>query len=511
MTDPGPNANRRSATFGALAAVDQSWSLSGNPDACITGIAYNSNRVVEGDLFVALRGGYVDGHQFAGAALEAGAVALMVERPTGVGVPEIVVADTRAALAQLSAEFFGHPSHKLTVVGITGTDGKTTTSYLLDSILRDAGRRTGVIGTIAVTIDNKIVEGETRQTTPESLDVQRHLANMVDAGVEVAIVEATSHGLDLHRLDAVRFQLAGVTNITHEHLEHHKTIAAYRRAKGRLFERAGEAGGSVVINLDDEGAAEMISYSNGARVMTYGLGKGGDLRAESIELRVDCSQFGLVHRNDRRAVRLPMLGSYNVSNALCAAGLALSLGIGLDQVVESLQRASAVPGRMEQVDCGQAFSVIVDYAHTPDSLTKVLMLLRSFNPSGRLIVVSGSAGERDVAKRPLQGAVCVAVADFSIFTTEDPRLEDPDAIIADIAAGALARGAVEGQDFVQITDRMDALREAIGRARSGDVVLLAGKGHERSIIWGHDKRPWDEASAARQVLNELSVGGRTCG
>jgi len=246
-------------------------------------------------------------------------------------------------------------------------------------------------------------------------------------------------------------------------------------------------------------------------VMTYGLGKGGDLRAESIELRVDCSQFGLVHRNDRRAVRLPMLGSYNVSNALCAAGLALSLGIGLDQVVESLQRASAVPGRMEQVDCGQAFSVIVDYAHTPDSLTKVLMLLRSFNPSGRLIVVSGSAGERDVAKRPLQGAVCVAVADFSIFTTEDPRLEDPDAIIADIAAGALARGAVEGQDFVQITDRMDALREAIGRARSGDVVLLAGKGHERSIIWGHDKRPWDEASAARQVLNELSVGGRTCG
>jgi UDP-N-acetylmuramoyl-L-alanyl-D-glutamate--2,6-diaminopimelate ligase len=507
MTARAHSRASRAATLGALAEIDPAWRLTGDPKTRITGLTTNSKSVSRGDLFIALPGGYFDGHDYAASALKAGAAAVIVERPLDLGCPEIVVADARAALAPLAAEFYDHPSRKLTVVGITGTDGKTTTSYLLNAIARDAGMRTGMIGTIAVIIDNQTVADETRQTTPESLDVQRHLAAMVEAGVDVAIIEATSHGLDLHRLDAVRFAIGGVTNITHEHLEHHKTIAAYRRAKAKLFERVGEIGGAAVINLDDEGAAEMIPYAHGASVLTYRLDARADLYAEAIDLRVDGSRFDLVVGNERRSVTLPLLGDYNVANALCAAGLALSLGIGLDQIVESLGRAPAIPGRMERIDAGQQFGVIVDYAHTPDSLSKVLTLLRSLNPGGRLIVVTGSAGERDIAKRALQGAVCADLADYSLFTTEDPRCEDPDAIIAEIAAGAASRGSVEGRDFVCITDRMSAIREAIGRAQPGDIVLLAGKGHELSIIWGLEKRPWDEAAAARQALEELSTGG----
>ena len=494
-------------TMAALAAIDASWTANGDRPTSIAGISYSSGRTLNGDLFVALRGGYVDGHDFAAAAVEAGATALMVEHPLHLGVPEVIVPDARAALAQVAAEFYGHPSRKLTTVGITGTDGKTTTSHVLDAILRDAGKRTGMIGTIAVTIDREIVEDETRQTTPESLDVQRHLASMVDRGVDVAIVEATSHGLDLHRLDAVAFDIAGVTNITHEHLEHHKTISAYRRAKAILFEKVADGRGVAVVNRDDEGAREMIPYATRSRVFTFGFETPVDFGAEAVEFGVNGSRFELVASGRRWPVRLPMLGEYNVSNALCAVGMAHSLGIGLDQIAESLERVPGVPGRMERIDCGQPFAVIVDYAHTPESLRKVLALLRALNSRGRLIVVSGSAGERDPSKRSIQGSVCADLADFSIFTTEDPRFESPESIIDGIAAGASAHGAVEGRDFVCITDRMTAVREAVGRATPGDVVLLAGKGHERSIIWGQAKQPWNESASARTALYDLGFGG----
>ena len=502
MTAPERSQPRR-IELGRIAALDPVWRLTSAPDTVITGITCNSKNARAGDLFVALPGGYFDGHDFGSDAVLRGAAALVVERPLNLGVPELIVGDSRAALAPIAAELFGRPSERLRVVGITGTDGKTTTSYVLDAILRDAGIRTGLIGTIAVKIDGEVIEDETRQTTPESLDVQRHLATMLDAGVDVPIIEATSHGLDLHRLDDVRFIGAGVTNITHEHLEHHKTIAAYRRAKAKLFERVSESRGDAVINLDDEGAREMIGWSSGAKVMTYSLERDADLRAESVRLDVTGSRFELIHRGERRAVTLPMLGAYNIANALCATGLALTLGVDLDTIVSSLASAPDVPGRMERVDCGQPFAVIVDYAHTPESLTKVLTLLRSLNPDGRVIVACGSAGERDVAKRPMQGAVCTELADYSIFTTEDPRMEDPDEIIAQIGEGARRRGAREGSDYARITERMEAVRAAVGRAQPGDVVLLAGKGHERSIIWGLDKRPWDEPAAARQALAEL--------
>jgi len=502
-------APARKAALGALAASGPGWQLNGDPGRLVTGIAYNSNRISPGDLFVALRGGYFDGHDYAVQAIAAGAAALLVERPMGLGVPEIIVPDARSALASVAAAFFDQPSRKLMVIGITGTDGKTTTSYLLDWILRQSGKRTGMIGTISVVIDQRAAADETRQTTPESLDVQRHLADMVEAGVDVAIIEATSHGLDLHRLDAVRFKFAGVTNITHEHLEHHKTIAAYRRAKAKLFERVDEINGAAVINLDDAGAVEMLPFTAGSSVVTYSLESEATLRGRAVRLGVDGSVFELVHDGVVRQVRLPMLGGYNISNALCAAGLALTLGIDLDCIVESLAHAPAIPGRMEQIDLGQPFTVVVDYAHTPDALMSVLTLLRSLNPDGRLIVVSGSGGERDVAKRPLQGAVCASLADYCIFTTEDPRQEDAAVIIAQIAAGAVARGAADDRVFVQITDRQEAIQRAIDRARPGDVVLLAGKGHERSIIWGLEKRPWDEAAAARAALTARGYGSQS--
>jgi UDP-N-acetylmuramoyl-L-alanyl-D-glutamate--2,6-diaminopimelate ligase len=502
-----PTFDVRQMTLSELAAACSGSSLIGNGNVFVHGISYDSRSVQPGDLFVALRGGYFDGHDFIPAAIERGAVALLAEQFSG-GLPQIVVPNSRAALAKISASFYAHASQELTVIGVTGTDGKTTTTYLIDDILRTAGRITGAIGTVSVRIAGELVEHETRQSTPESLDVQRYLRQMVEAGVDTAILEATSHGLDLHRLDETRFLVGAVTNITHEHLEHHKSITAYRRAKAILFERVSEAGGTAVINFDDPGALGVLPYAAGATVLTYSMNdRRADVFADNVELGVDGSRFTLVTKDAALECRLPLVGEFNVANALCAVGVAIALGIGAETSANSLANASTVPGRMARVDAGQPFTVIVDYAHTPDSLSKVLKLLRELNPYGRLISVSGSAGERDIEKRPLQGAVCERISDLSIFTTEDPRFEDADAIIQQIAEGARSEGGVEAESFACITDRREAIAFAFAQARPGDTVLLAGKGHERSIIWGHEKRPWDEAVVARELLEELGYGG----
>jgi UDP-N-acetylmuramoyl-L-alanyl-D-glutamate--2,6-diaminopimelate ligase len=502
-----PTVEVRQKSLSELAAAVEGSELVGDGSVLVSGASYDSRTVQPGDLFVALRGGYFDGHDFIPTAIERGAAGLMVEQTWG-GVPQLVVPNSRAALAKISASFYGHPSQELTVIGVTGTDGKTTTTYLIDDILRNARRITGTIGTVSVRIAGELVEHETRQTTPESLDVQRYLRQMVESGVDTAILEATSHGLDLHRLDETRFLVGAVTNITHEHLEHHKSIAAYRRAKAILFERVREAGGTAVINLDDPGALEMLPYATGATVLTYSMkDRRADVFADNVELGVDGSQFTLVTKNAAVGCRMPLVGEFNVANSLCAVGVAVALRIDIETIVNGLAKSSTVPGRMARVDAGQPFNVIVDYAHTPDSLSKVLKLLRELNPYGRLISVSGSAGERDIEKRPLQGAVSGRLADLSIFTTEDPRFEDADAIIQQIAQGARAEGGVEGESFACITDRREAIAFAFAHARAGDTVLLAGKGHERSIIWGLEKRLWDEAAVARELLEELGYGG----
>lgn len=499
---------RRSCALAELAAEAPHGRIEGDSAVRLTGIAYDSRSVTSGDLFVALTGADVDGHAYAAEAVRRGAAALLTERPLALGVPELVVADSRAALAPVTAAFWGHPSREIGVVGVTGTDGKTTTSFLIDAILRSAGATTGMVGTIAVRIGDEVVAHETRQTTPESADLQHALRRMVDAGAAWAVVEATSHGLAMHRLDGVAFRVGAVTNVTHEHLDFHGSVENYRRAKGVLFARVAESGGTAVVNLDDPGAIAVANVGGAAERLTYSAdGRPADLRAIDVRSDGRGNRFRLeTTRWGGAAIDLPMIGRFNVANALCAAGVALACGLDVPTIAAALGAVPPIPGRMATIDAGQPFSVVVDYAHTPDALEKVLILLKGLHPRGRLIALFGSAGERDVAKRPLQGAVAARLADFSVFTTEDPRNEDPDEIIDQIVRGAERAGATAGTGFVRVTDRGEAVREAIGRARPGDCVLLAGKGHEGSIIWGREKRPWDEATAARAALAERGYG-----
>jgi UDP-N-acetylmuramoyl-L-alanyl-D-glutamate--2,6-diaminopimelate ligase len=489
-------------TLAELAADRTEWRVIGDDQTAITDLQYDSRLVTTGTLFAALRGGYVDGHDFVASALERGAAAIMVEREMPVDIPQLVVPDSRADLAAVAARFFGTPSGDLRVIGITGTDGKTTTSYILDHILRSVGRRTGMVGTVSVRIGGETVDHETRQTTPESVDIQRLLRKMVDAGVTDAILEATSHGLDLHRLDHTRFEIATVTNITQEHLEHHKSIEAYWRAKAKLFERASTIGGDAVVNLDDAGARSVLRYCSGCRrILTYSLSEeSADLLAEIVESGLSGSRGLLRTRKTTYPFEIPLVGAYNVSNSLAALGTAMAAGVEPGDAVDALRTVPPVPGRMTAVDAGQPFGVIVDYAHTPESLDKVLRLLRSLRPDGRLIVVFGSAGERDPIKRPIQGRVAAELADIAIITNEDPRFEDAESIISEIAAGAIEGGAVEGEDVHCVVERRDAVALAMDIARPGDTILLAGKGHERSIIWNGIKHPWDEAAVAYDEL-----------
>jgi UDP-N-acetylmuramoyl-L-alanyl-D-glutamate--2,6-diaminopimelate ligase len=475
--------------------------LLGDAGVLVRGMHYDSRHIRPGDLFAALPGADFDGHRFIPQAIAAGASALLTEHEVATSLPQMVVPDSRAALAHLAGAFYGQPSRDLTSIGITGTDGKTTTSYLLDGILRFDGGQTGLIGTIGIRIGEAREDRLPHQTTPESNLIQGYLREMVEAGVTHAILEATSHGLAMHRLDGVQFAVAGVTNITHEHLEYHKTIEAYRRAKAILLERVAEAGGTVVLNADDAGAQSIRGYAGAARVIQFSRQSSAvDLHASGIETGATGSRFDLHWDGQVRPVELPLIGAFNIENALCAAGMALALGLELEQVTAALAVARGVPGRMLQVNEGQSFRVIVDYAHTPESLEKILTLLRSLHPDRRLIVVSGSAGERDAAKRPMQGAVCAKLADISIFTSEDPRNEDAAKIIAEIADGAIGSGGIDGRTVFRIVDRKDAIAQAFAMAAPGDCVLLAGKGHETSIIWGYEHVPWNEEAVARELL-----------
>jgi UDP-N-acetylmuramoyl-L-alanyl-D-glutamate--2,6-diaminopimelate ligase len=494
-------------TMQRLAETLPGASLAGPGDVTITGIAYDSRLVRPGDLFAALPGAEHDGHDFVAEAVTRGAAALLVERPVAIPVSQLVANDSRAALAGLAAAFYGHPSRETGVIGITGTDGKTTTSFILDHVLRSVGAKTGLIGTVAIRVADWEDLHSSRQTTPESSDVQRYLRQMVSAGVDWAVLEATSHGLAMHRLDHVQFDIGAVTNITHEHLDYHGSVEGYRRAKAILLQRVAEASGVVVLNADDPGTRAVESFAGNAQIMRYGVSHPETtVRGVRIRSGPRSSQFSLeVNGYDPVDVALPLIGEFNIYNALCAAATALAAGFELDAIAQAIATAPPVPGRMALVTAGQPFSVVVDYAHTPDSMEKVLKLLRGLHPDGRLIVVFGSAGQRDVEKRPLQGAIAARFADISVVTSEDPRFEDADEIIAQIAAGAECAGAIPGRSLFRRTDRREAMALAFSLAVRGDCVLLAGKGHEGSIIWGSEKRPWDEAAVARELLAESGL------
>jgi UDP-N-acetylmuramoyl-L-alanyl-D-glutamate--2,6-diaminopimelate ligase len=474
-------------------------------------IAYDSRRAKEGALFVAIPGFHRDGHAFATDAARHGAVAVVAEHPIDVRVPVAIVPDARAALADIAAEFFDHPTLRLRLAAVTGTDGKTTTVHLLSDVLEASGAKTG----FATTVDFKVADhewtNETRQSTQEAVEVQEFFAELLVAGGTWGVLEATSHALALRKLRGTEVDIAVFTNLSPEHLDFHGSLQKYLEAKGELFAMlTGSAEKGVpktaVLNGDDSHWRYLADRAEGAKIVTYGIEALCDVQGAILASDASGSRLRITASGQSVELTLPLVGRFNVHNALAAAAAGLAAGATLQHARDALSRARAVRGRMERVECGQPFSVIVDYAHTPESLDKVLGLLRPLT-KGKLIAVFGSAGERDRAKRPTLAAIAAKYTDLFVITQEDPRLEDPAKILEEIEKGAIGAGKQKGTDYLVIDDRREAVSEAIRRAGPEDIVVLAGKGHEESIIVGEEKRPYDEATVARDTLKTLGFGG----
>jgi len=484
----------------------------------VRGVTHDSRLVQPGFVFVAIAGARQDGHDFVPDAVAQGAVAIIGERAVArAGVPQLLVERIRPAMALAAAWYFDFPSHHLGVVGITGTDGKTTTSYLVRAMLEASGRPTGLIGTIE-SLAGGTVTSTGRQTTPESTELQADLAAMVAAGDRFAVVESTSHGLAQDRVGEVAYDVAVLTNVTHEHLEFHKTLDAYRAAKRSLFERlaVSEAnpekglGKWAVVNLDDPiGADYGAAWQKvGAKVVGYGTAGDAPVRAMSVDESPRGLRMTVVTPRGGLPLLLNLAGRFNVHNALAAVGVGEALGLEHDDIKRGLESVTSVKGRMQRIDAGQPFTVIVDYAHTPDSLAKVLDNLAPLAAAGGggLVAVFGSAGERDTAKRPMMGRVAGERARLVVVTDEDPRGEDRQQILQEIAAGAEDTGKREGVDLLLVADRREAIRAAFEQARRGDVVVLCGKGHEQTIEMAHGSIAWDDPSVAREELAALGYG-----
>jgi UDP-N-acetylmuramoyl-L-alanyl-D-glutamate--2,6-diaminopimelate ligase len=490
--------------LGALLAQAKIPASERAADLDVRAIAYDSRKVKPGSLFVAIPGFHRDGADFVPDAVKNGAVAVVAERKVRTKVPVAVVPDVRAALADLAAEFFDHPTGKLRVVGVTGTDGKTTTVHLVSDVLEAAGERTGYATTVDFKLTDHEWQNDTRQSTQEALELQEFCAELLVAGGTWGVLEATSHALALRKLRGIDVDVAVFTNLSPEHLDFHGTLQAYLEAKGIIFEMLtqGQDKGlpkTAVLNADDPHWQYLADRAAGMRIISYGIDALADVQATILSADANGSRLKVAAFGDTVDLRLPLVGRFNVQNALAATGAGLAAGATLVQCRDALARARPVRGRMDRIDAGQPFSVIVDYAHTPESLEKVLALLRPLT-AGRLIAVFGSAGERDRAKRPKLAAAASKYADRFFITQEDPRSEDPAAILAEIEVGAVEAGKQRGRDYEVIDDRTVAINTAIGDAAEGDTVLLAGKGHEGSIIVGEEKRPWDEAGVARAAL-----------
>lgn len=478
----------------------------------VGGVVYDSRHAAPGTLFVAVPGFHVDGHAYAAAAVAAGAVAVVAEHAPDPALPAetplLLVPDSREALAHLAAAAAGFPSRRMTVAGITGTDGKTTTTTMLWAAWRGAGIPCGSLTTVDHRVLDDIVDNETRQTTLEAPELQERLVAMLEAGCTHAAVETSSHSLALHRVDGVDYDLAVYTRITSEHLELHGSHEAYVAAKARLLEMTAAGGGTAVLDADDPVGFPRLVQIDVARRLTYSLSglPSADLVARDIDVSGGGVRFTAHTPWGTEPVALRVAGRFNAGNALAALAAACSSGASLRDAVRGLERLERVTGRMERVDLGQPFAVVVDYAHTEASLEKVLRELRPAT-AGRLWAVFGSAGERDTEKRPAMGAVAARLADVVVVTDEDPRGEDRDAILAEIAAGAEREGAARGDRLHVIADRSEAVRFAIRGAAAGDTVLLAGKGHEHSILMADGAHPWDERAAAEAAVRDRLAGG----
>lgn len=506
----------------------------GDMESWIEGIAYDSRLVKKGDLFVALPGFHVDGARYIPDALQRGAAAIATQQPdfTPAGdIPHLWVPDTRRALVDLSAAFFGYPGRQIRVVGVTGTDGKTTTTFLASATLEAMGYRTGFITTAQVKVGDRFSYNQTQHTTPEPVEVQGLLRQMVDEGIDYAVVESSSHALALDRLLHCEFDAAVFTNLSPEHLNFHGTMESYLRDKARLFamlDRAVPKGVEkvAVLNADDPRSLQIQAQTR-ARTLWYGLqdGSSGTRRgrrrtsrgagtpgvgprssfvgAANVELLPGGSRFLLVTPFGSLEVETRLAGRFNVYNWLAAAAVGLSQGASLEQIRQAMALVDSVPGRMQRVECGQPFAVVVDFAHTPQALQTVLGTLRSVTP-GRLFVLFGMAGERDPSNRPEMGRLAARMADFALFTLDDPRFEDPMEIAEQIAEGARSEGWREGKHYIKVPDREEAIREAFRRAKPGDTVLLAGKGHEVRQVIGAAMVPWNDAEAASRILQEMA-------
>ncbi|HVB39648.1 MAG TPA: UDP-N-acetylmuramoyl-L-alanyl-D-glutamate--2,6-diaminopimelate ligase [Terriglobales bacterium] len=475
----------------------------------VTGVHYDSRQVAAGGAFAAIRGEKLDGNAYIAGALAHGAALVITDRPAAATPPdyhEVVVPSARIALAQTAANWFQHPGAKLRLVGITGTNGKTTTAGLIDALLRAQGWTTGLLGTIEYRIGAEVLAAP--HTTPESYDLQALLARMAGAGCAGAVMEVSSHALALDRVWGLEFEVAVFTNLTQDHLDYHHTMERYREAKRRLFTGLGAPPPRVaVVNADDAASTEMIRGSR-SQVLTYGISPAAALRATAIEISPAGVRFTLLGPGADDAplpVASPLLGRMNVLNLLAAIGTGLGLGVEREAAVRGVAGLARVPGRFERVDAGQPFSVVVDYAHTPDALINVLALARNLTAGGaaggggRVLVVFGCGGERDRGKRPLMGAAAARGADWVMLTSDNPRSEDPERILDEISAAA--PGAARE------VDRGRAIAATLAAARSGDVVVIAGKGHERYQTIGSEQIPFEDAAVARAALGELGWHG----
>ncbi|MGI9148628.1 MAG: UDP-N-acetylmuramoyl-L-alanyl-D-glutamate--2,6-diaminopimelate ligase [Chloroflexota bacterium] len=497
------SSSKRRVSLGALLAEVQSAVIQhGDPSASVSGVTQDTRSLQAGDVFVAVPGFQRNGLEFVAQAVAAGAAAVVAEQLVpeydAPSVPFILVPHARRALADLSAAYYRHPSKSLAVVGVTGTDGKTSTTHLLSAILEAHGLRTGWLTTVNTKIGADLRPNAADHTTPEAPLVQRALADMLAAGVDVAIVETSSHALELDRVRGTHFQVGVFTNLTPEHLNFHLTFAAYRAAKARLFQQL-PAVGLAVINADDPSSSSMREVTQ-ARVLSYGMDQPADFSATNVRLSANGTSFVL--EPGRHTIRTSLVGRFNVANWLAAFVAATYF----DATPSDLSRAAAlqapVAGRMNLVERGQPFTVVVDFAHTPQALRKALQTVRELVP-GRLLLAFGLAGGRDFANRPAMGALAAGYADLFVITEDDPGGEDSAAIAEQIAVGARSAGAREGSGFVIELDRRAAIRLLLERAEPGDAVVLAGKGHEQRMVVGLERRPWNDARVASEVLGEL--------
>lgn len=512
------------------------------PAANIEGIAIDNRVVKPGFLFVAMKGGTLDGHDYIPDAIQRGASAVIGDKDLGgIPVPYIRLEDPRRALTWLAAAFHGFPARKLTMVGVTGTDGKTTTSNLLYKVLLAAGIKAGMISTVNAVIGDEILDTGFHVTTPDAHDVQEYLARMVAAGLTHCVLETTSHGWAQYRVDACEFDIGVVTNITHEHMDQHGGYENYRAAKARLFSslewtlpkpqgnpRLG------VINFDDKKSFGFLDGFIKTNKINYGLGEGADVLAEEIRFSPSGIQFTAVTKDFRVGISSRLVGAYNISNCLAALTAAVyGLGINSEVAAKGIASLEGIPGRMERIDMGQNFTAIVDFAHTPNALkvsleaaremlstteiTKDAEKKRKLNsvdyvPSvvkkGRVIAVFGSAGLRDKEKRRMMAETSAGLADLTVLTAEDPRVESLDGILEEMAQGAISKGGVEGKTFWRVPDRGEAIKFALRLAQEGDIVLSCGKGHEQSMCFGKTEFLWDDRTAMRAALADfLGVEG----